>query len=115
MQLSPKEIERIDEIEVDCYKEHEVNLGWYIFLNENLNYPFEAEYQISKADGNSSWNKVKVIASESTEDDFNRNEFYVTIEVNELIIPTRLSRLKNIIADEGTIKTLQIWNYSKKL
>ena len=116
MQLTPKEIERIItyEVEVDCYDDHEVNMGWYIFLTENLKYPFSAEYQINKVDGKSFWKKVIVVASEAKEEDFNRYEFYVLIEVNEILIPARLSNLKFIKADDETLRTLQIWEYGKR-
>ncbi|MBF0289346.1 MAG: hypothetical protein HQM14_16130 [SAR324 cluster bacterium] len=32
------------EIVVDCYDEYEQAMGWIIYLSENLNCPFKAEY-----------------------------------------------------------------------
>lgn len=116
MKLTNEEIEKIimEEIEVDCYDEHEADMGWYIFMSENLNYPFEAEYPLKSKDNKTKWEKVEVIDSETTEDDFNRNEFYVVIEFGEFRMPGRLSKLRNIQADEETLKALKVWKNRNK-
>lgn len=55
MKSTQKEIQKIIdyEIVVDCYTDEEVNMGWAIFLSENINYPFEAEYKVKTKNGQS--------------------------------------------------------------
>ena len=46
--MTDKEIrEKIDsEIIVDCYEDHEIDMGWYYFFQGELEFPFEAEIEI---------------------------------------------------------------------
>lgn len=113
MNLTKKEIENIieDEIEVDCYTDDEVNMGWMIFMSDNINYPFEADYSMRKRDGSRTLTKVKVISSHTDEDDFFGGNYFVDAEYGDLIITINLQELKNIQADKSTLKALQIWNY----
>lgn len=115
MPLSPAQIEKIitEEIEVDCYDEYEVQMGWFLYLSEQLNYPFEAEYHMEQKGKKPTWKKVRVIDTASIEEDFNGQEFYVKIEVEGLVIPAGLSKLRKIKGDDGTLNTLQVWEYSK--
>ena len=49
--INKKEIQEIItyEVIVDCYDDdEEANIGWAIFLSENIYYPFEAEYEVKK-------------------------------------------------------------------
>lgn len=110
MKLTKEEIEIIiaDEIVVDCYTE-EVNMGWAIYMEENLHYPFEAEYLVKKKSGKSQWRKVSVVNNETDESNFDGNSYYVEIELDEIIIPARLDELKIVKADEETMETLQVW------
>ena len=111
MKLTQEQIEDIIAyaIVVDCYSEEEANMGWAIYMEANLHYPFTAEYRVRKKDGSSYWKEVKVVANETTEEDFEGGEYYVEIEINDMIIPARLNELRNIQADEKTMQTLQIW------
>lgn len=113
MKLTKKQIEHIIayEIEVDCYDEHEANMGWAIFMEENLHYPFKAEYLVRKKSGEKTWTKVMVVNSETDESSFDGSQFYVEIELNDMIISANIDKLRSIKADEKTMKTLQIWNY----
>ncbi len=97
------------EIAVDCYDEHEV-LGWAIYMTEKLNYPFEASYSAKKISGKSEWQKVKVVANYTTEDDFDMHNFFVEIEFNDFLIPVDIDGLKDIEADEETMEAVQIWS-----
>ena len=40
-------------------------MGWAIYMEENIYYPFEAEYQVKKKDGKRLWSKVSVIGNET--------------------------------------------------
>lgn len=115
MKLTKQQIqERIDyEIIVDCYDEDEANYGWEIFMLENINYPFEAEYQVKFANGKREWQTVKVVG-EAIKGDYQGGDWYVEIEVNGMLTMANLNSLRKIQADEETDETLQIWNYYRK-
>jgi len=112
MNLTKKEIEKIIdyEIVVDCYTEEEANMGWAIYMEDHINYPFEAEYEVRKKSGEREWKKVQVINNETDESSFDGGKYYVEIELDEIVILASLDELKNIVADEETMRTLQIWN-----
>ncbi|MFK7946869.1 MAG: calcium-binding protein [Saprospiraceae bacterium] len=79
MKLTKKQIEEIItyEVEVDCYSDEEANMGWAIFMTDNIHYPFEAEYLVRKRSGEKKWRKVTVVGNETTESDFSGSQFYV--------------------------------------
>ena len=113
MKLTKEEIKNIieDEIVVDANSDDEVNMGWAIYLGENLNYPFEAEYYQKRRDGKNEWKKVKVIGNETGEGDFSRRSYYVEIELDEIIIPVKLLELRNVKADKEILKVIEVWKY----
>ena len=113
MKLTKAEIEEIItyEVIVDCYDDVEVNMGWAIYMEENIYYPFDAEYQVRRKDGTKLWTKVKVVGNETDESNFEGGSYYVEIEYNDIIIPADLDKLRNIKADEETMKTLQVWQH----
>ncbi len=113
MKLTTTEIEEIIDYEiiVDCYEEEEVNMGWAIYMEENIYYPFEAEYQVKKKDGKRLWSNVKVVGNETDESNFEGGSYYVEVEYNDILIPVDLDKLRNIEADEETMKALQVWQY----
>lgn len=114
--LTPAEIEHIItyEVIVDCYEDHEVNMGWAIFMSEGLNFPFEAEYQVRRKGKAAEWQKVQVVGNETDESNYEGGEFYVLVEVNEMEVPVAISKLRNIQADEETMRTLQVWEYENQ-
>ncbi len=113
MKLTLKEIEKIIvyEVVVDCYSDEEANMGWAIYMEENMNYPFEAEYQVKKNDGEKYWQKAIVVNNESDESNFSRDGYYLEIELDEYVIIAQLDKLRNIKADNTTLRTIQVWNH----
>lgn len=111
MQLTPEEIQKIIvyEIIVDCYSEDEENLGWAIFMEDNIEYPFEADYKIKCSNGKNLWKKVSAVNNLTNESNFNGEDFYVEIELDKMLIPVNVLDLKNIEADEESRKTIFIW------
>lgn len=111
MPLTKSQIQHIIdyEIAVDCYEEHEINCGWAIYMDENIHYPFEAEYQVRKTSGGKQWQKVRVVGNHTNESNYRGGAYYVEIELNEVIVPADIEQLRQINADEGTLNTLQIW------
>jgi len=113
MKLTKSEIEQIIdyEIVVDCYSEEEANMGWAIYMEENIYYPFEAEYQVKKKDGKTLWTKVMVVGNETDDSNFEGGNYYVELAYNDIIIPADLDKLRNIKADDETMKALQVWKH----
>ena len=112
MNLTKKEIENIIDYEVvvDCYTEEEANMGWAIYMEKSLNYPFDAEYLVRKKTGENQWRKVSVINNKTDESSFDGGLYYVDVELDEIIISVSIDELKNIKGDETTMKALQVWN-----
>ena len=77
MKLTEEEIQKIIDYEVivDCYTDEEVSMGWAVYMIDNLNYPFEAEYLVKKKSGESKWRKVKVVSNETEESSIGGNAF----------------------------------------
>ncbi len=111
MKLTQEQIDHIItyEVVVDCYDDHEVYMGWAIYMGDNINYPFEAEYEVKKKSGEYEWKKVMVVGSETDDSNFSGGNYYVEIEINDMVIPANLDKLRNLKADEETMKTLQVW------
>jgi len=111
MKLSKAEIREIieEEIAVDCYGDEEINLGWAVFMEDNISYPFEAEYKAKFKTGQHKWAIVQVINNETTESSFAGGDYYVEIEYGELILPVKLDNLRKIKADEETMRAIQVW------
>ena len=111
MPLTEEEIRYIIDYEVivDCYDDDEVNMGWGIYMGENISYPFEAEYEVKKKSGLREWQKVKVVNNKTDEDSIGGGKYFVEIEINDMIILANLDELRNINADEETMKTIQVW------
>jgi hypothetical protein len=111
MLLTKKEIQDIieDEIIVDCYTEEEANTGWAIYMEENINYPFEAEYLTKTTAGEAQWKKITVVGSETDDSNFDGGEYFVEIELDNFVVAARLDELRNIQADEQTMKAMEVW------
>lgn len=113
MRLTEEEIDHIItyEVVVDCYDDNEVNMGWAIYMEDNINYPFEAEYEVKKTSGEYDWQKIMVVGNKTNDSNFEGGNYYVEIEINDMVIPANLNELRNIKADEETMKTLQVWQH----
>ena len=113
--MNKQKIEQIisNQIEVDCYTEDEINLGWAIYMEENMYFPFEAEYEVRKVNKQQYWQKVQVINQYTNESNFGGKQYLVEIVLDDLIIIADLDSLINIKADKETLNTIQIWNYKK--
>ncbi|MEM1123483.1 MAG: calcium-binding protein [Bacteroidota bacterium] len=110
MKLTKAEIKQIIdyEIVVDCYSDEEANMGWAIFMEENIHYPFDAAYQMKRKDGQKLWTKVKVVGKETDESNYEGGAYYVEVEYDGIIIPADLDKLRDIEANEETMKAIQI-------
>ncbi len=101
------------EIIVDCYDDYEVAMGWHIYLEETLNFPFEAEVKLKKKGGTSTLTKVEVLGVASEEGGSENPEIDVEVSAkdSDFVMEVPISRLQNIKADEETLTAFKIWTF----
>lgn len=111
--MTKKEMQRkIDyEIVVDCYNEDEVSSAWYIYLEDNIAFPFEAVVQREKTDGSTVQKKVKVVGLGNEEQEVTGSDFDVEIEDGDYRCEIAFSNLSKIKAPAKTLEVLAIWRY----
>jgi hypothetical protein len=100
-----------DEVTVDAYGSEEVMVGWLTYLQDNLNFPFEAtcveEMKISPL-----LEGEKVTVIELLDDDLNiDSEFFVRIEWMGRKMGVPLAQLKPLKVDKGTKQAVEDWQY----
>ena len=117
MKLSKEEIRQIieDEIEIDCYSEGEANMGWAIYMEEQLNYPFEADYMLKNISGEVTLKRVIVRGNVTNESNFTGGEYYVEVKLDEMLIKESIDELANIKADEQTLEALSVWKHRNEV
>ncbi|CAK0751832.1 Calcium-binding protein [Gammaproteobacteria bacterium] len=98
------------EIIVDCYNEDEQVMGWYYYLQDNLQFPFTAKCIIKRAasplrvDGEAE--VVDMAPAEECE-----HEMFVLIRWEQENLAVPLSQLKPITANAQTVQAVEDWHY----
>ena len=111
--MKNKEYEEIlyNEILVDCKDDYDQNMSWYYYVQDELDFPFEAQIELKKREGGKVLKSVQVIEL-SDDEDFHRNSnLKVNIELDDYIIETPLGKLTEIEATERTIEIIKVWKY----
>lgn len=105
-----------DEIIVDCYDDYEVQMGWYYFFEEELEFPFEAEIGIRTREGTTNVTTVDVLGIATEEGDVDHLQ-EVSLEVSpqksELILEIGISKLSNVKGNQAVRDVFEIWNFWK--
>jgi len=107
----PEREERITmEIVVDCYNESERASGWFCYLEDRLDCPFESEC-VEKRTGSplKPGDLVTVIGLLDAEDSRGPFSALITWKDDELAIP--LSQLRAVNASEELTEALADWRY----
>ena len=100
------------EILVDCKDEYDLNMNWYYFVQDELEYPFEAAIEIKKRKGGKILKKVKVIDLATDDSNFERNfDLKVEVGFDEYFLEIPLMKLTNIVATERTAEIIEVWKY----
>jgi hypothetical protein len=98
------------EIVVDAYDEGERAMGWYVYLEEKLDFPFRArciaERLISPLDVGE---EIEVIDL-PTEDEC-RREMFVTVRWGKRKLAVPLAQLEVVEADDETREAVEDWHY----
>ena len=104
-----------DEIIVDCYDEYEMAMGWFYYLDDNLNFPFKAsivgDIRIGSLQEGDSVTVTEFINSD--ENDVSVYNFVATvgIEKDEHIYDIPLVNLKSVDCDNDTFNAIEDWRY----
>jgi hypothetical protein len=107
----PEREERIDmEIVVDCYNESERASGWFCYLEDRLDCPFEAEC-VGRKTGSplKPGDRVTVVGLIDAEDSGSAFAGLIDWKGDELAIP--LSQLRAVNAPEKLTEALADWRY----
>ena len=103
-----KREKRIDyEIVVDAYHEEERAMGWYYYLEDNLNFPFSAKWLDSRNPEKEK--NVNVIDLSSTDDCL--HDMFVEVEYKNEQYSAKLKHIKAIDVDEATQTAIEDWMY----
>jgi hypothetical protein len=98
------------EIVVDAYDRHERAIGWYIYLEETIRFPFEAqcieEREVSPLEKGET---VQVVGMSSVE--ASESEMVVTIEWMDRELGVPLAQLEPIDVDPDTEQAVADWHY----
>jgi len=97
------------EIIPDAYGPEEQALSWYYYLEERLQFPFEAECVSDRATSPLRiGDKVDVVGMPTEEDC--EHEMLVNIRWNERVLAIPLAQLGGVDVDEQTHQAMQDWH-----
>ncbi len=98
------------EIIVDAYHEHEQAMGWHIYLEETMDFPFEArcieEQEVSPLDEGET---IRVVGKPSSEPSLRQQ--FVTIEWMDREFGVPLSQLEPVDVGDDTKQAIEDWHY----
>ena len=100
----------IMEIVVDAYDEIERSLGWYYYLQDNLQFPFTATCtsprSISPLQINDEVEVLEMAPEQECE-----HEMFVVIQDGKKGLAVPLSQLKLVVPDPETKQAIDDWHY----
>ncbi|MEM1370555.1 MAG: calcium-binding protein [Cyanobacteria bacterium P01_H01_bin.15] len=97
-----------DLVVVDCYDDSEVFAGWYVYLTENLEFPFTADYR-TKITAPDKTTPVTVVGMVDMDECEGGMLCYVDYESAVFAVP--LSEISNPKADLETRQAIADWHY----
>jgi hypothetical protein len=114
MRQTPRDEEREQrialEIIVDAYSADEQAMGWYIYLEERLQFPFLAKCTATRAISPLHVGDEVEITGMAPEDECGHEMFVLTRwDRGDLAVP--LSQLEGLIVDEETRQAIEDWHY----
>ncbi len=103
--------ERIqNEIVVDAYGPEEQALGWYVYLEETLQFPFRARCIAERATSPLSMGDLVSVSGMASEE-VCEHEMFVLMRWKRRDLAVPLSQLEGIDVDEETHEAIQDWLY----
>lgn len=114
--MTEEEIQEIigSEIVVDANDDDEVFMGWYYFMAESLEFPFQAIATIKKRNGTIEERTVEVVEDATNGDRFKCQAYYVNVDYEGVLMKVEIADLKPIKASAETLKAITVWKYWKE-
>jgi len=100
----------MDEIIVDCYDETEKSMGWYYYLEENLNFPFTAKCIIKKSTSPLKKGEIVIVTGMAAEDECD-HEMFVKIRWQKSNLAVPLIQLEGSKVSKETREAIGDWHY----
>jgi len=107
---SDRENRILFEIVVDAYDETERAMGWYYYLQDKLQVPFEATCRSSRATSPLEVGSKTKVISMAAEDDC-MSEVFVLVKYRKSKLAVPLAQLKCNSVDENTLQAVEDWHY----
>jgi len=98
------------EIVVDAYGEEERAMGWYYYLQDNLQFPFPAKCASERPISLLGIGD-QVSAIDMPPEDECMREMFVTIEWDKRKLAVPLAQLQALKADKETLQAVEDWHY----
>jgi len=103
--------ERIEmEIIVDAYTSEEQAMGWYCYLQDNLDFPFRATCISNKATSPLKVGDIVEVIGMADSDECD-HEMFVEIDYHGDHLAIPLIQLESIDSDDYTLQTIYDWHY----
>lgn len=99
------------EIVVDAYDESERAMGWYYYLQDNLNVPFKAECILSVSTSPLKLGEIIEVMGMANEENCEYDMFVKIKWKNKETLCVPLKQLKGINVDDATKQALDDWAY----
>ena len=102
------------EIVVDAYDRYERAMGWYYYLQDQLQFPFTATCVAKRAISPLKVKDEVQVIGMPAEDEC-MHEMFVTIRWEKAGLAVPLSQLKPVAADHETMQAVDDWHYWVKM
>ena len=99
-----------NEIIIDAYNEYDKLIGWYCYLNDKIDFPFEAIcVKVVEKPPLKKGEKVNVL--KTSEDENNLSGIYVIVNWNGRSFEVPLDQLKPLNVEEQIKEAIEDWHY----
>ncbi len=101
-----------NEVLVDCKDEGEQKMSWFYYAQDELEFPFDAEIKLKRANGKVEKKKVEILRLATDDSNFDRGfDLKVELELEGYIIEVSLSKLNNIEDLGKNDQIVEAWKY----
>ncbi len=101
-----------DEIIVDAYGDEEINMSWYYYFADHLEFPFNAVAHLKKRNGRKENVDIEVIEVASNTDEPLKFGFVLTKQ--GFVFPIAVEDLFSVDTTEENLEVLNDWLYWKQ-
>jgi hypothetical protein len=98
------------QIIVDCYNEEEQAMGWYCYLEDHLNFPFQAKCITKRRISPLKPGQVVEVTAMADEEEC-EHDIFVEVEYQEESLAVPLSQLEGIEIDDVSREAIEDWHY----